>query len=190
MGLPGFAAERISVGSPMLKQTDSKTQTRSPLIEGQDAAACCVPSRQHLAQLSASRMASAGRPHVTTGSLLDMVRLEGKFDMGSESPETFPMDGEGPVREITLSGFYICKYAVTNAQFGEFVHKTGYRTDAARFGWSFVFRNHVQCIPAWGGDAGHAVVGARGWRRLGASGRPREFGGQSAKSSRSSRLLE
>jgi formylglycine-generating enzyme required for sulfatase activity len=47
------------------------------------------------------------------------------------------------VRRVTLGAFYIAKYAVTNWQFGEFVRKAGYRTEAERFGWSFVFRNHV-----------------------------------------------
>jgi formylglycine-generating enzyme required for sulfatase activity len=73
-----------------------------------------------------------------------MVRLEaGAFHMGSESPAPFPADGEGPVRRVTLSAFCIAKYAVTNEQFAEFVRKAGYRTEAERFGWSFVFRNHV-----------------------------------------------
>jgi formylglycine-generating enzyme len=67
----------------------------------------------------------------------------GTFHMGSESPAPFPADGEGPVRRITLSAFYIARYAVTNLQFGEFVRSAGYRTGAERLGWSFVFRNHL-----------------------------------------------
>jgi len=63
--------------------------------------------------------------------------------MGSDSPDSNASDGEGPVRRITLSAFYISKFAVSNAQFGEFIHKTGYKTDAERYGWSFVFRNHL-----------------------------------------------
>jgi len=78
------------------------------------------------------------------GSLENMVRIDaGAFHMGSESPAPFPADGEGPVRRVTLGGFYISKYAVTNEQFAEFVRRAGYRTEAERFGWSFVFRNHV-----------------------------------------------
>ena len=63
--------------------------------------------------------------------------------MGSETPDAFPADGEGPVRQVSLAAFYISKVAVTNEQFTEFAHRTGYRTEAERFGWSFVFRNHV-----------------------------------------------
>jgi formylglycine-generating enzyme required for sulfatase activity len=73
-----------------------------------------------------------------------MVRLDGgRFLMGSESPEAFPGDGEGPVRQVLLDPFYISKFPVTNAQFAEFISRTGYITDAQRWGWSFVFRNHV-----------------------------------------------
>ena len=45
---------------------------------------------------------------------------------------------------MTLSPFYISKYAVTNEQFEAFVEATGYRTEAENFGWSFVFQNHVR----------------------------------------------
>jgi formylglycine-generating enzyme len=90
-----------------------------------------------------SRSASANRNHANNGSLENMVRLDGCFSMGSEFPHAFATDGEGPVRQVALSPFYISKFAVTNEQFAEFVRKTGYRTEAQRFGWSFVFRNHV-----------------------------------------------
>jgi formylglycine-generating enzyme required for sulfatase activity len=76
----------------------------------------------------------------TTG----MVRLEGgEFTMGTDSDVGFPQDGEGPAREVTVDPFYIDKFAVTNAQFAEFVQETGYTTDAERFGWSFVFEDFV-----------------------------------------------
>ena len=107
------------------------------------ASPCCVPTKQRLAQLSMSRIACASRWRATNGSLHDMVRLDGSFRMGSESPEAFPNDGEGPVRCITLRPFYISRFAVTNAQFEDFVSRTGYRTEAEGFGWSFVFDNHA-----------------------------------------------
>ena len=59
--------------------------------------------------------------------------------MGASDPSRFPLDGEGPTRTVTLSEFSISCYAVTNAQFADFVRDTGYVTDAERFGWSFVF---------------------------------------------------
>lgn len=111
--------------------------------ESQILQPCCTPTRQRLEQLTSSTKASASRLRVTGGSLENMIRLEGEFWMGSESPETVPADGEGPLRRITLTAYYMSKFAVTNRQFLEFVRATGYRTEAERFGWSFVFRNHV-----------------------------------------------
>lgn len=107
-------------------------------------ASCCAPTRTRLAHLDASRVASGNRRRVKAGSLADMIHLEGRFQMGSERVEAFPMDGEGPVRQVILTEFYISKCAVTNMQFAEFTRSTGYRTEAERFGWSFVFHNHVR----------------------------------------------
>jgi formylglycine-generating enzyme required for sulfatase activity len=72
-----------------------------------------------------------------------MVKIpQGSFQMGTED-EGFPADGEGPAREVTLDSFYIDKYAVTNAEFVQFVRETGYTTDAERYGWSFVFQDFL-----------------------------------------------
>jgi len=59
--------------------------------------------------------------------------------MGTNSREGFPSDGEGPIREVTVKGFYISPYTVTNSDFKTFVDQTGYKTEAERFGWSYVF---------------------------------------------------
>jgi formylglycine-generating enzyme required for sulfatase activity len=59
--------------------------------------------------------------------------------MGSDGPEAWPEDGEGPVREVTLSPFAIAPTTVSNAEFAAFAGATGYVTEAERFGWSFVF---------------------------------------------------
>ncbi|MBV8116657.1 MAG: SUMF1/EgtB/PvdO family nonheme iron enzyme, partial [Candidatus Eremiobacteraeota bacterium] len=58
-----------------------------------------------------------------------MVRIDGgTFRMGSDRfyPE------EAPVRDVRVDGFDIDTYAVTNADFSKFVHKTGYVTVAER----------------------------------------------------------
>lgn len=69
-----------------------------------------------------------------------MVHLQGgTFLMGTEDEEGFPADGEGPVREVTLDGFYMDRTTVTNEQFAAFVKATRYRTDAEKFGYSYVF---------------------------------------------------
>jgi formylglycine-generating enzyme len=63
----------------------------------------------------------------------------GTFRMGTDDPTGFPDDGEGPVRDVTVGPFRISAHPVTNEAFAEFVAATGYRTDAERWGWSFVF---------------------------------------------------
>jgi formylglycine-generating enzyme len=64
--------------------------------------------------------------------------IGGSFLMGSDN-DRFPDDGEGPVRQVTVSEFAIACFAVSNLQFGDFIRATGYTTDAERYGWSFVF---------------------------------------------------
>ena len=62
--------------------------------------------------------------------------------MGTDEP-TFPLDGEGPVREVAVGAFAIDRYAVSNRRFAAFVAATGYTTEAERFGWSFVFHSFL-----------------------------------------------
>ncbi|WKA59256.1 formylglycine-generating enzyme family protein [Planococcus shenhongbingii] len=63
----------------------------------------------------------------------------GSFLMGTNDKEGFPLDGEGPIRKVTVSPFYMDECTVTNADFKSFVTATGYITEAEKFGNSFVF---------------------------------------------------
>ena len=105
---------------------------------------CCVPSIERAVQLASSRKASAERLRAAAGSTEGMIRLDGgRFLMGTENKDGFQADGEGPVRETVLDPFYMDTYPVTNRQFAEFVAATGYKTEAERFDWSFVFHKHI-----------------------------------------------
>ena len=55
---------------------------------------------------------------------------EGIYRVGSEDKHT--NNAEGPSHEVQVSGFYIDKTEVINAQFMEFVNKTGYETMVER----------------------------------------------------------
>jgi formylglycine-generating enzyme required for sulfatase activity len=59
--------------------------------------------------------------------------------LGNDSGEAFADDGEGPVRKVTVSDFFLDPCAVTNQQFARFVKATGYLTEAEQIGWSYVF---------------------------------------------------
>lgn len=112
----------------------------------------------------------ARSPHF--GATDGMKKLDGgAFLMGTDRPEAWASDGEGPVREITLRPFYLDVCAVTNAQWEEFVGATNYVTEAENFGWSYVFHKHVagKVRQASQGVAGGAewwlgIEGAN-WRR-------------------------
>ncbi|MCU1642531.1 MAG: serine/threonine protein phosphatase [Nocardia sp.] len=68
-----------------------------------------------------------------------VVVAGGEFLMGGHEPAGYAADGEGPIRAVSLSPFLIDACAVTNDQFGRFAAGTGYRTEAERIGWSYVF---------------------------------------------------
>jgi len=73
-----------------------------------------------------------------------MVPLAGgTFRMGATDPDGYPNDGEGPVRRVQVRPFWICRAAVSNVRFREFVRSTRYVTEAEQIGWSFVFAGQL-----------------------------------------------
>ncbi|TAM98110.1 MAG: formylglycine-generating enzyme family protein [Chitinophagaceae bacterium] len=96
---------------------------------------CCTVSRAS-SPVERTAVSFANKKVSTEG----MIHLSGgNFMMGTDDKEGFPADGEGPVREVTVDSFYIDATTVTNENFKDFIEDTHYKTDAERFGWSFVF---------------------------------------------------
>jgi sulfatase modifying factor 1 len=87
------------------------------------------PGRTRVGETDASR--------VNTERMVEIPA--GTFEMGTDDDVGYPSDGEGPVRTVETDAYYIDVHAVRNVEFLEFVRETGYRTDAERYGWSFVF---------------------------------------------------
>ncbi len=113
---------------------------------GDETNACCAPGRKAKRASEPTTVArnGASRTQAGPGASAGMVRMEsGTFLMGSDSPEAWAADGEGPVRRVVLSPFLIDACAVTNREFQAFVEATGYRTEAERFDWSYVFHAFV-----------------------------------------------
>lgn len=109
---------------------------RSPIFD-ENRKSCCAPTVKRFTAAEASRPVAIKSPCELE---LDMVALAGgSFLMGTDYEFAFPDDGEGPVREVCLSPFLIDRHTVTNAKFAHFVEATNYKTEAERFGWSFVF---------------------------------------------------
>lgn len=99
---------------------------------------CCVPGRDADDGMAAPAVVPPGPAAANDGAAF--VSLPGgAFLMGADDPAAHPLDGEGPVRRITLDPFLIDATAVTNERFRRFVEATGYVTESERYGWSFVF---------------------------------------------------
>ncbi|WP_410767732.1 formylglycine-generating enzyme family protein [Fontibacillus sp. BL9] len=109
--------------------------------------ACCSASRHHVKSKAPLEGYRENIPVQRLDEKRDasgMVRIQGgSFLMGTDDKEGFPSDGEGPVREVTVSPFLLDETAVTNEMFASFVEDTHYVTDAERFGWSYVFHAFV-----------------------------------------------
>ncbi|MFC8229849.1 formylglycine-generating enzyme family protein [Streptomyces sp. NPDC057287] len=134
------------------------------------SSSCCTPGHGDAPAVTVTlappppRSASALR---VSRQLVDLPG--GRFLMGTDDPDGFPADGEGPVREAATAAFRIAPTAVSNAQFASFVKATGHVTEAEHFGSSFVFAGllpdelaassqQVAAVPWW-----RAVPGAD-WR--------------------------
>ena len=137
-------------------------------MEGQS---CCSPMRPAAPGDSPPPPAADGNPlrRVRTGALDGMPLIPGgEFLMGSADADGWPADGEGPVRAVTLQPFHLDACCVTNEQFNAFVNATGYRTEAERFGWSFVF--HLFLTPEQLARVTQRVVGSEWWCRVEGAG--------------------
>lgn len=63
----------------------------------------------------------------------------GCYEMGSPLTEKGRHANEGLPHKVCVNGFWIGKYEVTVGQFGAFVKATGYRTDAEKQGFSWIY---------------------------------------------------
>jgi sulfatase modifying factor 1 len=104
----------------------------------------CCGARREPSQTASSTIDVTTDPSAAARIRRRLVPLPGgPFRMGSEDPDAFPDDAEGPIREVIVGPFRIAPTTVTNAEFATFVKRTGYVTEAERFGWSFVFEPFV-----------------------------------------------
>ncbi|HZR78986.1 MAG TPA: formylglycine-generating enzyme family protein [Chthoniobacterales bacterium] len=125
---PGEAEDLVDL---YLEEADEKSfaapASPTPKIENKSAPAATgmqekpiVPRIENNPELERSRF---GNFTNTLGGTMIFVP-SAQFSMGSESEEAAP--NERPVRQITLSRFYISRYLITNAEYEQFdrSHKT------------------------------------------------------------------
>lgn len=120
--------------------------------------ACCGPAREPAAAPAAVDQRRTSPPEVTR----KMVAVPGgDYWLGNDTVDAFPDDGEGPVRRVTVSDFFIDSRAVTNQQYAAFAKATGYVTEAERIGWSYVF--HLLVAPEARSSVIDAEVAGAPW---------------------------
>jgi sulfatase modifying factor 1 len=101
---------------------------------------CCAPGRSP----TAAPTGDAAFQRVRSGATEGMQLIAGgEFLMGTDGDYGFAADGEGPVHAVRLEAFFVDATCVTNGQFNAFVNAIRYKTEAERFGWSFVFYGHL-----------------------------------------------
>ena len=98
---------------------------------------CCAPAREDARPPTTTQAPVFGGGAESAGDLV--VLAGGAFAMGTDRSYGYPTDGESPAHAVTLSPFAIAPTTVTNDAFAGFVAATGYRTEAERYGSSFVF---------------------------------------------------
>ena len=107
---------------------------------------CCSPSAERADEPAIAapvRFAIARSAQIRDTERTRIAVPGGTFLMGTDYEHAFALDGEGPVRAVTLSSFEIDTFPVTNLDFAKFVEATGYRTESEVFAWSFVFWMHL-----------------------------------------------
>jgi sulfatase modifying factor 1 len=123
---------------------------------------CCSPARAP----DAAEAASAPFGRIASGSTAGMKLLPGgEFRMGTDAGYGYPADGEGPAHPVTLQPFWIDAGCVGNEEFNAFVNATGYKSEAERFGWSFVFFGHLS-LAQQATAVRQQVVGSEWWCRV------------------------
>ena len=126
---------------------------------------CCTPTRGDTVDLDHVPIA-AGEARIVQ----EAVSIPGGTALVGTKTPLIPDDGEGPSRRKKLRAFHMTATTITNATFARFVADTGYRTEAERFGWSFVFFSDVpKSIPQTQGVQGTEwwrLVDGANWRDL------------------------
>lgn len=118
----------------------------------------CCPPRSEARGKESSPSSCIERGDIT----FELCDIPGGSALMGTDHNFIPIDEESPARQHTIKPFRMMPTAVTNAMFKAFVDDTGYKTDAQRFGWSFVFVHQLDNDT----QQAQATVGAEWWRRI------------------------
>ena len=98
----------------------------------------------------------------STNTAFELCDIPGGTALIGTDHGLIPIDEESPGRYREIESFRMMQTAVTNAMFKDFIEDTGYKTDAQRFGWSFVFYD----LLANQHKAIQSVAGSQWWYKV------------------------
>lgn len=124
--------------------------------EASNAKRCCPPRNSNEVNLPAAAVVTK-----RGNSTFELCDIPGGTALVGTDHTIIPIDEEAPIRQQAIKPFRMMQTAVTNAMFKAFIDDTGYKTDAQRFGWSFVF--YQQLLEP---DKSPSAVGSQWWCKV------------------------
>lgn len=119
---------------------------------------CCTPSRPATAAQAQDRQVEM---RADFDAAADCVEIAGGAALVGTNTQQIADDGEGPLRKAKVAPFRLGRTCVTNADFARFIEATGYKTEAERFGWSFVFWSDLDAD-----IRSEGIPGLEWWRKV------------------------
>ena len=98
----------------------------------------------------------------STSTVFELCDIPGGTALTGTDHGLIPIDEESPGRYREIESFRMMPTTVTNAMFKDFIKDTGYKTDAQRFGWSFVFQDQLENQE----KETQSVTGSQWWNKV------------------------
>lgn len=118
---------------------------------------CCTPQRD------SSDMTNQDDVVIKKGGhTFELCNIPGGDALVGTNRPVIPLDEESPCRTQAIEPYRMMQAAVSNDLFARFIAETSYKTDAEKFGWSFVF---YQQLPD-DFKATQARIGTQWWRKV------------------------
>jgi len=118
---------------------------------------CCAPKNE-----SHSAISNPVPVGSKCSNSFDLCDIPGGVALVGTNHPVIPLDEENPCRERAIAPYRMMRTTVTNAMFAAFINETGYRTEAERLGWSYVFLDQ---LPEQF-EATQAVLNTQWWRKV------------------------
>ncbi len=123
---------------------------------------CCAPQRDSASPPSRSSQPVVKAIQPPAVKKFELCDIPGGTALTGTNTPLIAIDEEGPCRKVAIKPYRMMSTVVTNDMFRDFIDDTGYKTDAEKLGWSFVF--HQQLPDDF--KATQAVANTQWWRKV------------------------